>query len=68
MKMMTMMKRTMNKTLPYIGMAILIFGIAVCYITAAYSDQGGSDAVVAINSVKGLAIVIIGAFLSRWRV
>ena len=62
------MKRMMNKTLPYIGMAVLIFGICVCYMTAAYSDQGGSDAVVAVNSVKGLAIVIIGAFLSRWRV
>lgn len=62
------MKRMMNKALPYIGMAVLIFGIAVCYMTAAYSDQGGSDAVVAVNSLKGLAIVIIGAFLSRWRV
>lgn len=62
------MKRMMNKALPYIGMAVLIFGIAVCYMTAAYSDQGGSNAVVAVNSLKGLAIVIIGAFLSRWRV
>lgn len=62
------MKRIMNKALPYIGMAVLIFGIAVCYMTAAYSDQGGSNAVVAVNSLKGLAIVIIGAFLNRWRV